>query len=65
MKAYKYWHDTKYFIHKDTTNELNVTWTENINDAKDVPNYAKAVKFFFDKLGFTWNQKPDTLHLMK
>jgi len=65
MKAYKIWHDTKHFIHKDTTDELNVTWTENIKDAKDVANYCEAVKFFFDKLGFSLNlSKYDALRLL-
>ncbi len=65
MKAYKIWYDTKFFIHKDTTDELNVIWTENIKDAKDVKNYAEAVNFFFDKLGFSLNlSKYDPLHLL-
>ena len=65
MKAYKIWYDTKYFIHKDTTNELNIIWTENSNDAKEVKNYVEAVKFFFDLLGFSLNpSKYDALHLM-
>ena len=74
MKAYKIWNDTKHFIHKDTTNELNVVWTENINDALDSddlfkdkqwPSYTKAVKFFFDELGFSFNPlKYDALNLI-
>lgn len=63
MKAYKVWHDTKHFIHKDTTSEMNVTWTENIEDAKDVPGNKNAIKFFFDKLGFRFNQRYDALRL--
>ena len=64
MKAYKIWHDTKHFIHKSTTNELNVSWTTNIDDALDadtmykglgLPPFAKAVRFFHDKLGFSLN----------
>lgn len=74
MKAYKIWYDTKHFIHKDTTNELDVTWTEDIKDALDaddlyidsgLPSFSKAVRFFFDKLGFSLNRsKYDALHLM-
>lgn len=65
MKAYKVWYDTKHFIHKDTTNELNVTWTENIEDAKDVSSYSEAIKFFNDKLGFSMNiSKYDALRFL-
>jgi hypothetical protein len=65
MKAYKFWHNTKYFIHKDTTNDLNVTWTENIDDAKEIFHHGKAITFFFDLLGFSLNlSKPDALYLM-
>lgn len=64
MKAYKIWHDIKYYIHKDTTNELNVTWTENISDAKEVSTFAEAYEFFFDKLGFSPSKKYDALHLI-
>ena len=65
MKGYKIWHNTKNFIHKDTTCELNVTWTENIEDAKEVKNYGEAVNFFFDKLGFSLNpSKYDPLYLI-
>jgi hypothetical protein len=64
MKAYKIWHDTKHFIHKDTTNDMNVQWTTNIEDAKEVSNYAEAVRFFFDLLGFSMNpSKYDPLYL--
>ena len=64
MKAYKIWYDTKHFIHKDTTNELNVFWTENINDAKDISHKGKAITFFFDTLGFSLNpSRHDALHL--
>jgi len=64
MKAYKIWHDTRHFIHKSTTNELNVTWTIDINDALDtdamynslgLPPFSKAVRFFHDELGFSLN----------
>jgi hypothetical protein len=65
MVAYKRWHGTKNFIHKDTTNELNVVWTENIEDAKDLDSFSEACKFFFDKLGFSSNpSKYDALHLL-
>ena len=64
MKAYKVWHDTKHFIHKDTTNELNVGWTTNIEDAKDVPTKGEAFKFFFDTLGFNMAARYDALHLL-
>jgi hypothetical protein len=64
MKAYKYWDETKHFIHKDTTNELNVTWTTNIEDALNIPHRGKALTFFFDVLGFSLNlSKPDPLYL--
>lgn len=74
MKAYKIWNDTKVFIHRDTINKLQVVWTENIDQALDtddlyketsLPSYSKAVKFFFDELGFSMNpSKKDALHLM-
>lgn len=64
MKAYKIWHDTKYFIHKDTTNELDVAWTENINEAKDISGNKKAESFFFDILGFNYNARYDALRLL-
>ena len=74
MYAYKRWHDTKYFIHKNTTNELDVCWTTDASQGLDVntmyqglglPPYSKAVRFFFDGLGFSLNpSKPDALHLM-
>ena len=63
MIAYKVWHDTKHFIHKDTTDELNVIWTENIADAKRVSGLGEAVKFFEKKLGFNLNKRYDALHL--
>lgn len=63
MTAYKIWHDTKHFIHKDTTNELNVQWTTNIDDAKEIPHRGKAITFFFTVLGFSLNlSKPDPLY---
>ena len=66
MKAYKIWHDTKHFIHKDTTSELNVRWTTKEDDAKQVSSFSQAVEFFFDKLGFSLNlSKPNALHLFK
>ena len=65
MKAYKIWYETKHYIHKDTTAEgLNLTWTEKIEDAKDIEPKYKASKFFFDTLGFNMNAKYDTLHLL-
>jgi hypothetical protein len=64
MKAYKVWHDTKHFIHKDTTDDMNVQWTTNIEDAKDVNGYANAIKFFCDLLGFDIWKRYDALHLM-
>jgi len=64
MKAYKIWHGTKHFIHKDTTNDMNVQWTTNIEDAKDIPHRGKGITFFFDVLGFSLNpSKYDALHL--
>lgn len=63
MKAYKIWHDTRHYIHKDTTDELNVSWTTNIEDALDIPQRGKAFTFFFDVLGFSLNlSKPDPLY---
>jgi hypothetical protein len=64
MIAYKVWHDIKHFIHKDTTNELDVAWTDKIEDAKVIPNKVEADKFFFDKLGFAPNKRYDALRLM-
>lgn len=63
MIAYKIWYDTRFYIHKDTTNEMNVKWTDNAKDAKKVANYAEAVKFFFDNLGFNLAARYDKLHL--
>jgi len=63
MKAYKIWHDTPHYIHKDTTDELNVQWTTNVQDAKDIPHRGKAFTFLFDVLGFSLNlSKPDPLY---
>ena len=64
MKAYKIWNDTKHFIHKDTTNELDVSWTENIEDAKSITHKGEAIKFFFNTLGFCLNKRYDALHLL-
>jgi len=74
MKAYKIWFDTKHFIHKDTTDEINVSWTTNINDALDtktlyldinIPDFSKACRFFNDTLGFSPNiSKPDALYFL-
>jgi hypothetical protein len=63
MKAYKVWHDTKHFIHKDTTNELDVKWTENIEDAKSIPNKVEAHNFFENTLGFNTTQRYNALYL--
>ena len=62
MKAYKVWHDTKHFIHKDSTDD-SVTWTENIDDAKDIPQ-RKALTYFFFTLGFNVGARYDALHLL-
>ena len=73
MKAYKIWHDTKHFIHKNTTNQLNVQWTTDINEALDAddlmketqyPPFTKAYKFFFDELGFSPTSRYDALQLL-
>lgn len=64
MKAYKIWGDTLHFIHKDSTDELNVRWTENIKEAKIVSTFREAVDFFFNHLGFSLNlSKPNALYL--
>ena len=66
MKAYKIWHDTPHYIHKSTTNELNVKWTTEESEAKEVSSFREAVNFFFDKLGFSLNSSiPDPLYLFK
>ncbi len=72
MKAYKFWHDTRHFIHKSTTDKINVFWTTDINEALDVdemykgsglPTFSKAVRFFHDTLGFSLNiSRPDPLY---
>ena len=63
MKAYKIWYDTEHFIHKDSTNELNVGWTTDINEAKEIPHRGEAINFFFETLGFSLNlSKPDPLY---
>jgi len=64
MKAYKIWYDTKYFIHRDTTDQLNVFWTDNIEHAKDIPDKREAERFFFDELGFNPNARYDVLRLL-
>ena len=73
MLAYKRWYDTKYFIHKNTTNDLDVCWTTDATQALNVDTmyqnlniapYSKAMRFFFDELGFDLNPSlPDSLHL--
>ncbi len=66
MKAYKIWYEEKNFIHKDTTNEMNLKWTTEENEAKEVSSFREAVDFFFDTLGFNFNPSiPNTLHLFK
>lgn len=66
MKAYKIWYDEKNFIHKDTTNEMNLKWTTEENEAKEVSSFREAVEFFFDTLGFDLNlSRPNALHLLK
>lgn len=63
MKAYKIWNDVKHYIHKNTTCDLDILFTENVNNAKILPNYGSAVKFFIDKLGFDLNLcKSDPLY---
>lgn len=73
MVAYKVWNDIKHFIHKDTTSEMDVKWTTNKNDAlnsnslyrgKDLPPRVKAIKFFYEHLGFCENKRYDALKLM-
>lgn len=66
MKAYKIWYDTPYYIHKSTTNELNVKWTTEEGEAKEVSSFREAVNFFFDKLGFSLNlSKPNALQILR
>ena len=55
IAAYKIWYDTKHYIHKDTTDQLNVSWTTNIEDAKSFFKYSDASNFFHDVLGFSYN----------
>lgn len=73
MKAFKIWNNEKNYIHKDTTDELNIKWTTNIDEAldtddiaqdrTDLSGYAKAVWFFHHELGFSLNtSKPDPLY---
>lgn len=65
MKAYKIWYDEKNFIHKDTTNEMNLRWTTEEDEAKEVSSFREAVDFFFDKLGFNLNlSRPNALYLL-
>lgn len=64
MRAYKVWHDVKHFIHKDTTNDLNVTWTTDILEAKVVNPRSEAIKFFYDELGFSQYTRYDALKLI-
>lgn len=66
MKAYKIWYDEPHYIHKDTTNDLNLKWTTDVTQAKDVSTYEQAVDFFFNKLDFSLNLSiPDPLYLLK
>jgi len=64
MTAFKIWHDTKHYIHKSTTNELDVTWTINPADAKRISNKVDAWKFFYDKLGFKMYTRYDRLYVL-
>ena len=64
MKAYKIWYDTKHFIHKDTTDQLNVSWTDKEEFAKDIPDKREAARFFYDELGFNPNARYDALRLL-
>lgn len=66
MKAYKIWHDEKNYIHKDSTDDLNVMFTTNPDDAKEVGSFREACEFFCDHLGFSLNpSKYDALHFTK
>jgi hypothetical protein len=63
--AYKIWFDTKHFIHKDTTDELNVIWTTDIKEAKCFHKWNEAYDFFYDLLGFHINSSlPDSLKIL-
>ena len=65
MVAYKIWHDQRHYIHKDTTNDMNVSWTTDSNDAKVIDD-NKGYDFFMS-LGFqVWNQSlPNSLKTSK
>lgn len=63
MVAYKIWHETNHYIHKDTANDLNVRWTTDIKEALDIPQRGRAITFFFYVLGFDISlSKPDPLY---
>lgn len=66
MIAYKIWYDEKHYVQKDTTNELDIRWTTNVEEAKIIlPDY-KGWEFFFDTLGFHINESlPDSLKILK
>jgi hypothetical protein len=54
MKAYKKWHDIRYYIGKDTT-ATHVTWTTDSKEAISFSTFWQAARFFFDTLGFSIN----------
>jgi len=65
MKAYKVWHDERYYIHKDTECEMTINWTKDIKEAKDVGgNSSKGYGFFSDLLGFNLNKRYDRLRTL-
>jgi hypothetical protein len=66
MIAYKVWHDEPNYIHESTTDDMNIKWTQDIKEAKNIiPNY-KGWEFFFDKLGFHINGNlPNSLKIIK
>lgn len=60
-RAYKVWHDTRHYIHKDSAKET-VLWTTEIKEAKVCPLWREAVSFFFEELGFDLNcSRPGSL----
>jgi hypothetical protein len=64
MVAYKIWHNTKHYIHKDTTDDMDIKWAENIEDAKVISGgIAKAMDFFYYSLGFNMNAVYNKLYI--
>ena len=63
MKAYKIWHDQRYYIHAETTDQLHTYWTDDVKHALDIPDPIKADKFFYDVLGFSRTSRYDRLRL--